>query len=156
MASIQEKETDSDSERIIAERLLSEALANNKKGTADGAREAIVKWEAALSLWKKLDKYWVGYTQLSLGLAYTSLGERRNALEYFNEALALFLQIGDKSGESSALNNIGMVYDFQGEKRKALDYHTQALAIDRQLNDRKGQASVLSNIAKIYSDFGDK
>jgi hypothetical protein len=38
------------------------------------------------------------------------LGEKQKALEYLDQALPLFRQVGDKGGEATTLNNIGGVY----------------------------------------------
>jgi tetratricopeptide (TPR) repeat protein len=57
------------------------------------------------------------------------LGEKRKALEYYTQALALSRAVGDRAGEATTLHNIGNVYADLGEKLKALDYLTQALAL---------------------------
>jgi hypothetical protein len=38
------------------------------------------------------------------------LGERQKALGYFNQALPIFREIGNHSGEATTLTNIGGVY----------------------------------------------
>ena len=37
-----------------------------------------------------------------MGLAYADLGEVRKAIEYYNQALAIIREIGDRRGEGAA------------------------------------------------------
>ncbi len=70
----------------------------------------------------------------------TQLGEKEEALNYYNQALPLFLAVGDRGGEAITLNNIGLVYDSLGEKQEALNYYNQALPLRRAVGDRGGEA----------------
>jgi tetratricopeptide (TPR) repeat protein len=72
-------------------------------------------------------------------------------LEYYQQALAIIRQIGDRSGVGTTLNNIGLVYNYLGQYPKALDYYQQALAIARQIGDRSTEGKTLNNIGLIYS-----
>jgi tetratricopeptide (TPR) repeat protein len=92
----------------------------------------------------------------NLGLVYDDLGEKRQALEYHEQALSLRRQVGDRAGEATTLNNIGRVYDALGKKRMALKYYEQALGLVRQVSDRAGEAAALNNIGHVYSALGDK
>jgi len=91
-----------------------------------------------------------------LGFAYNALGDKPQALEYYNQALPLYLQVGDKGGEATTLNNLGAVYSDLGEKQKALEYYNQALPLYRQVGDKGGEAATLNNIGLVYDDLGDK
>ena len=62
-------------------------------------------------------------------MVYDALGEKQKALDYYEQALPLYRQVGDRGGEATTLNNIGMVYSALGEKQKALDYYEQALPL---------------------------
>ena len=72
-------------------------------------------------------------------MVYSALGEKRKALDYYEQALPLIRQVGDRAGEATTLNNIGGVYAALGDKRKALDYYEQALPLRRQVGDRGGE-----------------
>ena len=93
---------------------------------------------------------------VNLGFAWSALGEKQRALEYFNQALPLYRQVGDIGGEAITLNNIGGVFSAVGEKQKALEYYNQALPLYRQVGDIGGEASTLNNIGGVYDDLGDK
>ncbi|MFQ5342622.1 MAG: CHAT domain-containing protein, partial [Anaerolineae bacterium] len=46
----------------------------------------------------------------NIGLVYDALGEKQQALGYYEQALPLMRQVGDRAGEATTLNNIGGVY----------------------------------------------
>jgi tetratricopeptide (TPR) repeat protein len=96
------------------------------------------------------------YVLTLLGSVYSALGEKRQALDYYELALPLQRQVGDKGGEATTLNNIGSVYDALGEKRQALDYYELALPLQRQVGDKGGEATTLNNIGSVYDALGEK
>ncbi|MEM7793709.1 MAG: tetratricopeptide repeat protein [Cyanobacteria bacterium P01_C01_bin.118] len=77
------------------------------------------------------------------------------ALELFQQSLAIRQDIDERYGIAESLNNIGFVYDSRGDYAQALDYYQQALAIRQELGDRQGESVVLSNIGTIYSSWDD-
>ncbi len=90
----------------------------------------------------------------NIGLAYSDLGEKQKAKEYFNQALPLFRAVGDRAKEATTLNNIGIVYSDLGEKQTALDYYKQALDLRQKAGDRRGEANSLNNLGNTYSELG--
>jgi CHAT domain-containing protein len=82
------------------------------------------------------------------------LGEKQKALEFYNQALAIYRDKGvraafpqeSRGGEATTLNNIGRVYAALGEKQKALEFYNQALPLYRAVGDRGGEATTLNNI----------
>ncbi|MBD2357578.1 tetratricopeptide repeat protein [Tolypothrix sp. FACHB-123] len=81
---------------------------------------------------------------------------RQQALEKYLQALKIRQEIGDRSGEATALLAIGTLYYLQGENPKALEYYNQALSIRRELKDKLGEAVMLQSIAGAYSSLGEK
>ena len=53
---------------------------------------------------------------------YDALGDKKKALAFYNQALPLRRDVGDRAGEATTLNNIGLVYDDLGDKKKALAF----------------------------------
>ena len=90
-----------------------------------------------------------------LGYMYNALGDKQQALGYYEQALPL-RQVGDRRGEATTLNNIGGVYSALGDKQQALAYYEQALPLFRQVGDRGGEATTLNNIGAVYDALGDK
>nr|MDJ0577773.1 CHAT domain-containing protein [Xenococcaceae cyanobacterium MO_234.B1] len=92
----------------------------------------------------------------NIGAVYDDLGEKQQALDYYQQALPLSRGVGDRPQEATTLNNIGKVYSALGEKQQALDYYQQALPLRRSVGDRAGEAITLHNIGAVYDDLGEK
>jgi CHAT domain-containing protein/Tfp pilus assembly protein PilF len=92
----------------------------------------------------------------NIGFLYSALGRKQEALEYYEKALPIRREVGDRSGEATTLNNIGLVYDALGRKQEALEYYEKALPIYKSVGDRSGQATTLNNIGMVYDALGRK
>ena len=86
----------------------------------------------------------------NLGNVYRSLGQYPQARDNYDQALAIFQDLGDRNGEASALNNLGTVYRSLGQYPQARDNSDQALAIFQDLGDRDGEAKALNNLGVAY------
>ncbi len=86
----------------------------------------------------------------NLGGAYYQLGEVEKAISYYEQALAISLEIGDRRVQGNPLGNLGLAYRELGEVEKAISYHEQALAISLEIGDQRGQSSNLSNLGDAY------
>jgi CHAT domain-containing protein/tetratricopeptide (TPR) repeat protein len=152
--------SDQDRARITAERTFFEAVQLQGQGSADSLRNAIEKYLASLLLLRTAgDRYEEALTQNGIGFVYSALGEKQEALDYFNQALPIWRAVGDRFGEATTLNNIGNVYSLYsdlGEKQKALDYYNRALPIERAVGDRAMEARTLNNMGVAYSFLGQK
>ncbi len=91
----------------------------------------------------------------NIGKVYSDLGEKQQALTYYNQALPLGRAVGDRTGEATTLNNIGFVYDSLGEKQQALTYYNQALPLTQAVGDRGGEANTLYNLAWLKRSQGN-
>src|ERR1039457_2941350 len=149
--------TEQDRTRLQAETEFFAAVANDRTQDREKRVQAIVGYEQAGALWHSLRD--AGEEALCLhqiGTIYYNLGETKNALDYYNQALTPRRAALDRVGEAKTLNNIGNVYSALGEKRKALDHYNQALPLWRAVGDRAGEAMTLSNIGNVYWDLGVK
>ncbi len=86
---------------------------------------------------------------------YHELGDRQQALAYFEQALPIQREVGNRTGEATTLTNIGAVHDGLGDPQQALAYYEQALPITREIGDRAGEAVTRYNIATIHRAHGD-
>ena len=55
-----------------------------------------------------------GTTLNNIGGVYHSQGRYAEALENYQQALAIWREVGDRAGEGETLNNIGGVYETRG------------------------------------------
>ena len=100
---------------------------------------------------------WAGeaVTLNNIGRVYSNLGERRRALEYYEQALPMHREVGSRAMEATTLNNIGAVYDALGERRRALETYEQALPISHEVGDRQQESITLYNMAKVHQAEGN-
>jgi tetratricopeptide (TPR) repeat protein len=68
----------------------------------------------------------------SAGLAFDSAHDAQQALQSYNQSLALWRAVGDRAGEAATLNNIAEVY-----LALALDYYKQARLLTRAAGDNR-------------------
>ncbi len=68
----------------------------------------------------------------------------------YQEALQLYRQLGNRTGEAKALNNLSNVSAERGELEKSLIYGLDALAIHREMGNIRGQGAVMNNLGATY------
>jgi len=90
-----------------------------------------------------------------LGILHFALGEARRAIGYYEQALAIAREIGDRRGEGNHLGNLGAAYFALGDARRAIGYYEQALAIAREIGDKRGEGNHLGNLGLAYAALGD-
>ncbi|MFQ5578001.1 MAG: tetratricopeptide repeat protein, partial [Anaerolineae bacterium] len=77
----------------------------------------------------------------NLGLAYSDLGQVARAIGFYEQALAIHREIGDRRAEGSDLGNLGLAYSDLGQVERAKDYLRQCVAIFEDMKDpRAAQA----------------
>ena len=86
---------------------------------------------------------------------FQSVGDYDRAREYFEKALAIRVEIGDKEGEASSYGNLGTVFKSLGEYDKAREYLEKALAIKIEIGDKKGEATDYGNLGTVFKSLGE-
>jgi tetratricopeptide (TPR) repeat protein len=66
-------------------------------------------------------------------LAWSALGEKRKALDFYEQALPLQRAVGDRGGEAVTCFNIGMVYHQLGDLDQAIAYVERCVELDEQV-----------------------
>lgn len=167
----QYKESNPDSTRFYASKAIALAQKNNYlTGTADANinlgnahiilgdynKAKIYFKKAALqyhSLLKDSDskslKNGEARALASLGVIYSEESNYAAALEQYQKALKIYLEIGQKKNISKAYNNIGVVYKSERNLPKALEYFKKALAIQEEIGEQAAAMS-MTNIGVIY------
>ena len=92
----------------------------------------------------------------NLGLAYKSLGQYEQAIEFYQQSLEIQREIGDRRGKSSSLslNNLGNAYSLLGHYERAIEFHQQSLEIQREIGDCKSEAGSLCNLGNACDSLG--
>nr|XP_058968802.1 tetratricopeptide repeat protein 28-like [Pocillopora verrucosa] len=80
------------------------------------------------------------------GIMLKTLGENLKAKEYFERALAIATEIGDRRGEALCYGHLK--YD------KAEDYLQRALVIKTEIGDRNGEATSYGNLGAVFLSLG--
>jgi len=89
-----------------------------------------------------------------LGLLHARRGRMQEALQSYEEGMALFRRLGDLRGRADCLLNIGSVYTHQG-RQEARQTCELALKLHKQVGSRLGRANGLSNLGFILTEAGD-
>ena len=83
------------------------------------------------------------------------MGDVRKAIEFYEQALLIAHEVGDRRGEGVFLGNLGLTYASLGDARKAIEFYEQALVIARGIGDRYGEGNALGNLGVAYKNLGD-
>jgi tetratricopeptide (TPR) repeat protein len=83
------------------------------------------------------------------------LGDARQAIEFYEQALVIAREIGDKRNEGNHLGNLGNAYAALGDARQAIEFYEQALVIAREIGDKRGEGADLGNLGNAYYSLGD-
>ncbi|WP_375453051.1 NB-ARC domain-containing protein, partial [uncultured Nostoc sp.] len=75
--------------------------------------------------WQPTSDQYQDYTSLcyNLGFAHSSLGEYQQARNYYEQALAIYREIGDRQGEAIVLKALGFAHSSLGEYQQARNYY---------------------------------
>jgi predicted ATPase/Tfp pilus assembly protein PilF len=89
------------------------------------------------------------------GLLAEDQGDNQAARSMFEEALALWKELGNERRVAGALNNIGIVAWVQGDYATAHSLYEEALLINRKLGNRRWEATNLANLGLLAEARGD-
>jgi len=90
-----------------------------------------------------------------VGDLWSELGEKRKAVEYYEQTLPQLRAMGDQDAEATLLYKIGNLWSELEEKHKALGYHEQALPLYREMKDKPLEAVMLITIGCAWYELGD-
>lgn len=74
----------------------------------------------------------------------------------YEEAAAIWKELGDIDEEAIALGQLGIIIRDLGEPQRAIEYLDRSLVLARQANDRVLEAGSLLRQAIAYDDLGDR
>ena len=91
----------------------------------------------------------------SIGLGYKSISQIQKAIQCYQDAKDIAIQLKDRSNESSHLGNLGNAYAALGDMPKAIEYYQQALVINREIGLNKEEGINLGNLGSAYATLGE-
>jgi tetratricopeptide (TPR) repeat protein len=105
----------------------------------------------ALDLAKKTN-YQAGVAKAATILASynQSKGKQDAALEFYQQALAAYMNIENSLGQAHIFNRIAKIHEQQGNLDQALKYYRESLLLHQQINHQEGKSNDLGNIGLIY------
>ncbi|WP_353259459.1 tetratricopeptide repeat protein, partial [Prochlorothrix hollandica] len=132
-------------------RVLANAVGAGRQGAY---RLQVVRGEGIPRLSERAQYQSSGNRLNTQGAKQFAVSQFREALQFWEQALAIYREIGDRQGEANSLGNLGNAYDSLGQYQRAIDYHEQSLAIKREIGDRQGEAASLGNLGIAYRNLG--
>ncbi len=85
-----------------------------------------------------------------VGMLYGRMGEYQQSQSYFEQALSIQRQIGDRQGEATILINQGELYRIRGEYELARSNFEQALALIQEEKEPRLRCILLHNLGLLY------
>jgi tetratricopeptide (TPR) repeat protein len=90
-----------------------------------------------------------------MGICFAQVGKINQASDYYEQALIIRREIGDRRGEEVDLANLGNVYFDFGDAKRAKNLYEQALAIDIEIGDRGSESGDFENIGNVWQSLGN-
>ncbi|MCP4661513.1 MAG: CHAT domain-containing protein [bacterium] len=139
--------------RIEAEAAMTEA---GKLYFRNIQRDAIEKYQEALSRWRALGKKREEAQALySIAVLYAEVGDFHHGLEFLRSALPLWKNLGERVIEATILTEIGHTHFDLSEYKEAQATLDQALALHRALGNGYGEAMTLNLIGMTSQSRGE-
>jgi CHAT domain-containing protein/Flp pilus assembly protein TadD len=91
---------------------------------------------------------------LQQGIEQYKTSQFQAATQSWQQALAIYREIGNRQGEANSLTGIGVAYSALGQYQQAIELYQQSLAIQQTIGDRSGEANSLGNLGNAYSALG--
>ena len=142
--------------------LLSEACLELGNGyfSLGQLHAALRCYHELLSLGKKLSVFqnkpaFEAAAYSSLGSTYKSLGDAKQAILYYEQALKILRKARDKAGERIVLYNLGTSHKELEELQLAIWYYEKSLLITRQTDNKMAEGAVLNNLGQVHRNLGE-
>lgn len=104
---------------------------------------------------KKLRVAQKAYDEGKRLVSVSSPAANADALKKYEEALAIYREIGDAKNEATTLKSIGDIHYYAGQMPDAVRSYDQALAKFRAAGDEDGEARTLHNLGLVYQQKED-
>ena len=92
---------------------------------------------------------------MNRGIAYHRLGEFEKAIEFYQQALSIMKDVGNKDSEERLYMNLGNAYHSLGHFKTAIKFHQQALSIMKEVGNKDSEGRLYMNLGNAYDSLGD-
>jgi CHAT domain-containing protein/Tfp pilus assembly protein PilF len=147
--------TPRDRSRVAAEEAFAAGEELRRRGRDEALRKAVEQNLRALALFRS-----IGATDrqadvlLSLGSAFSDLGEYPQAREAYGRALDLDRAAGRTRQLLPVLTGLGRAHRRLGETEDALRCYREALSLSRKAGSRWDEITTLGNLGRVYATLG--
>jgi predicted ATPase/class 3 adenylate cyclase len=83
------------------------------------------------------------------------LGDLKSARRYYDEALSIVTELGDRAFEGRLLNQVGTLALDEGQYELARQLYTESLQLRRETGNADGEASILNNLGELDRILGN-
>jgi len=80
--------------------------------------------------------------------------DQKRAVEKFEQALNIYIRVGDKRGTGVVLNSLGLLFYDWGEHQKAVEFYMKSLEICRNAGEMQCQGDALINLGIVHMYWG--
>jgi tetratricopeptide (TPR) repeat protein len=91
----------------------------------------------------------------NIGIVFDDLGDKQQAIFYYNQALPLLREADNVAAEVGILNRMGSLYNDIGDVQQALSFYNRALPLTMEAGDAANEAFIRRKIALIHKDLGE-
>jgi tetratricopeptide (TPR) repeat protein len=96
---------------------------------------------------------WLAISLSNLGVAHSDRGDLTMAVDYFQQALALYQELGDEDGVVTSISNLAWAELYLGEYENSMDGLRTALKYYRRTENRRNAAIALRGIALLEAEL---
>ncbi len=144
--------TAQDKSYLTAQKAFTEAKPLRNQRTRSSYRNAIEKYQEALTVWRAANEVQLkAYTLNEMGLIYGDIGEYQKGLDAYSEAHALYTSLGDWRSAEAMNINTAWIYGELGEHQKALALYLQVQETHRAKDRSYVDPILLSSIGATYA-----
>ena len=93
----------------------------------------------------------IGVATNNLGLFLKAGAKYKEAVEKFQDSIALLQKAKDRPNEATARHNLGNTYEAMGDFPAAQDCYRQAVIIEQELGDKANEADTLLDLAGVLA-----
>ncbi len=87
---------------------------------------------------------------LKQGIENLKSRQLQTAVQYWQQALKIYQEIGDRQGEGECLSLLGFAYNAVGQNEKAVEFLQQSLVISREISNRRMEVNSLNLLGDAY------